>query len=266
MDLSFITIILGTVVGFVLALTGAGGGMLSIPLLVYGLHLSVQQAAPVGLMAVGFAAALGSITGLRKGIVRYRAAVLMGISGMLAAPVGVFSAQRIPNQPLLILFACILLLISFRSFRSKQISRNEQDVACSLNADNQRFHWTMRCARAIAGTGFISGYLSGLVGVGGGFIIIPSLIRHSHLDIRSIQATSLAVITLVSISGVSSAALHGSLPWAVALPFTIGSTFGLLGGLQIAKRLNHATIQLLFAWLVLFVAVSMLLKGSGLVL
>ncbi|MBY0569749.1 MAG: sulfite exporter TauE/SafE family protein, partial [Burkholderiaceae bacterium] len=65
---------------------------------------------------------------------------------------------------------------------------------------------------------------------------------------------------------VSSAALHGSLPWAVALPFTIGSTFGLLGGLQIAKRLNQATIQLLFAWLVLFVAVSMLLKGSGLVL
>jgi uncharacterized membrane protein YfcA len=90
MDLSFITIILGTVVGFVLALTGAGGGMLSIPLLVYGLHLSVQQAAPVGLMAVGFAAALGSITGLRKGIVRYRAAVLMGISGMLAAPSAFF--------------------------------------------------------------------------------------------------------------------------------------------------------------------------------
>jgi uncharacterized membrane protein YfcA len=104
----------------------------------------------------------------------------------------------------------------------------------------------MRCARAIAGTGFVSGYLSGLVGVGGGFIIIPSLIRHSHLDIR-IQATSLAVITLVSISGVSSAALHGSLPWAVALPFTIGSTLGLLGGMQISRRLNQATIQLLFA-------------------
>jgi uncharacterized membrane protein YfcA len=69
--------------------------MLSIPLLVYGLHLSVQQAAPVGLMAVGFAAALGSISGLRKGIVRYRAAILMGIAGMLAAPIGVFSAQHI---------------------------------------------------------------------------------------------------------------------------------------------------------------------------
>ncbi|WP_423681755.1 sulfite exporter TauE/SafE family protein [Undibacterium sp. WLHG33] len=264
MDLSFVTVILGSIVGLVLALTGAGGGMLSIPLLVYGLHLSVQQAAPVGLMAVGFAAALGSISGLRKGIVRYRAAILMGIAGMLAAPIGVFSAQHIPNQPLLLLFACILLLISFRSFRSKKISRNEEDVACSLNAENHRLHWTMRCARAIAGTGFVSGYLSGLVGVGGGFIIIPSLVRHSHLDIRSIQATSLAVITLVSISGVSSAALHGSLLWSVALPFTIGSTLGLLGGMQISRRLNQATIQLLFAWLVLLVAVSMLFKGSGL--
>jgi uncharacterized membrane protein YfcA len=97
--------LLGAFIGLVMVLTGAGGGVLAIPLLVFGLHLPVQQAAPVGLVAVGLAAALGTGLGLSQGIVRYRAAGLIGLAGMCVAPVGVAAAQRLPNQPLLAAFA-----------------------------------------------------------------------------------------------------------------------------------------------------------------
>jgi uncharacterized protein len=108
---------LGVIVGLVLALTGAGGGVIAIPLLVFGLHLPAQQAAPVGLLAVGLAAALGAALGLSQGIVRYRAAGLIGLAGMSAAPLGVIAAQHLPNRPLLAAFAVVLIYTAFRMLR-----------------------------------------------------------------------------------------------------------------------------------------------------
>ncbi len=95
---------LGTVVGLILALAGAGGGILAVPLLVFGLHLTIMQAAPVGLIAVGAASAFGAVLGLRESLVRYRAAALIGITGLLLAPLGVRLARLIPNQPLMVAF------------------------------------------------------------------------------------------------------------------------------------------------------------------
>ena len=80
---------LGAVVGAILALTGAGGGILAVPLLVFALHLTVSEAAPVGLIAVGSASAFAAVLGLRQGVVRYRAALVMGVVGMVLAPLGV---------------------------------------------------------------------------------------------------------------------------------------------------------------------------------
>ena len=130
---------LGAVVGLILALTGAGGGILAVPLLVFGLHLSIMQAAPVGLIAVGSAAAIGAVLGLREGLVRYRAAALIGITGMLLAPLGVRLARLIPNQPLMVAFSIVLAGVAWRMFRQAQggqASRAEQAPAqmpCVLN-------------------------------------------------------------------------------------------------------------------------------------
>ena len=77
---------MGGAVGVVLALPGAGGGILAVPLLVFGLHLQMAQAAPVGLLAVGLAASIGALLGLRERAVRYRAALMIGLTGMLFAP------------------------------------------------------------------------------------------------------------------------------------------------------------------------------------
>ena len=108
---------LGALVGLLLALTGAGGGILAVPLLVFALHLGVAEAAPIGLLAVGVAAAMSAALGLRDGIVRYRAAILMGGLAMVLAPLGVAAAQRVPNAPLTIAFAAVLALSAWRMWQ-----------------------------------------------------------------------------------------------------------------------------------------------------
>ncbi|EGH33648.1 hypothetical protein PSYJA_33945, partial [Pseudomonas syringae pv. japonica str. M301072] len=107
---------LGTVIGMVLALTGAGGGILAVPLLVFGLGLSIVEAAPVGLLAVGLAAGIGAVLGLRQGIVRYRAAGYIASIGVLMAPLGLWLAHRLPNTPLALVFSVVLLYACGRMF------------------------------------------------------------------------------------------------------------------------------------------------------
>lgn len=255
---------LGALIGLVLALTGAGGGVLAIPLLVFGLHLPVQQAAPVGLVAVGLASALGAALGLRQGQVRYRAAGLIGAVGMALAPLGVLLAGYLPNRPLLGAFALVLVYSAWRMLKQKTPQALEPPaVPCQVSATDQRLTWTRPCVRPLAGTGLISGLMSGLLGVGGGFVIIPALTRYTDLDPRSIQLTSLAVIALVSVSGVTAAALQGSLPWQIAQPFALGAVVALLLGRQVAGRLNAARLQQSFAWFTLMVALLMLARAFG---
>lgn len=212
MDPSLLGLALGAVIGLILALAGAGGGILAVPLLVFGLHLSIMQAAPVGLIAVGAASAFGAVLGLREGLVRYRAAALIGLTGMLLAPLGVRLAQVIPNAPLMVAFALVLAVVAWRMFDQARRGANAGSVAqrsqmpCVLDPDEGRLVWTLPCAWALAATGAMSGLLSGLLGVGGGFVIVPSLSRYTNIATRSIFATSLAVIALVSIGGVGAAA------------------------------------------------------------
>ncbi len=254
-----LAIALGSLIGIVMALTGAGGGVLAIPLLVFGLHLSVQQAAPVGLVAVGLAALIGAVLGLRQRIVRYRAAALIGSVGMLMAPLGVMLARWLPNRPLLVAFALVLMYAAWRMLhRVEPTPASSQTVLCRVNEVDHRLTWTLPCARALAGSGLIAGLLSGLLGVGGGFVIVPALRRHTDLEFRSIQATSLAVIALVSSSGVAAAALHGPVLWAVALPFASGAVLALLAGRQLANKMDSTRLQQFFAWFCLLVALLML--------
>jgi uncharacterized membrane protein YfcA len=231
---------------------------------VFALHLPVQQAAPVGLLAVGVASLLGAVLGLRQGIVRYRAALLIGGAGMLIAPLGVFMAQWLPNRPLLTVFAFLLVYIAWRTLtRSSTELQCRGATPCHVKDSGKRLDWTLPCVRALSLTGLVSGLLSGLLGVGGGFVIIPALTRYTDLDIRSIQATSLAVIALVSVSAIAASALHGSIPWAIALPFTAGAVLALLTGRLFASKLDAQVLQRVFAWLVLSVAVLMLAKAWG---
>lgn len=265
MDTTPLAALLGTLVGLIQALSGAGGGILAVPLLVFGLHLPMQQAAPAGLMAAGLAAAVGAALGLREGIVRYRAAALIGVSGMLLAPLGVWLAQRIPNRPLLAAFGLVLAYTSWRMFRQAHQGPGAPlhgKPPCVINPEVGRLAWTLACARVLAASGMLSGVLSGLLGVGGGFVIVPVLTRYTDLGPRSVVATSLAVIALVSVGGVTAAAMNGRLEWQVALPFSAGAVVALLIGRLWARRLAGARLQQAFA--AVSAVVSALVLGRAL--
>jgi len=264
---------LGALVGLLLALTGAGGGILAVPLLVFALHLGLAEAAPIGLLAVGLAAAMSASLGLRDGIVRYRAATLMGGLAMALAPLGVAAAQRVPNTPLTIAFAAVLVLSAWRMWqRARHALRPRagagapaacEPLHCVLDARDGRLVWTRPCAQALAFTGALAGVLSGLLGVGGGFVIVPALTRYTELSARSIVATSLAVIALASIGGVGAAAWKGTIDWDIALPFAIGSVFASLLARMIAARVAGPRLQQGFALVSVGVAGLLLVRVLG---
>ncbi|MBT9487091.1 MAG: sulfite exporter TauE/SafE family protein [Rubrivivax sp.] len=253
---------LGAVVGAVLALTGAGGGAIAVPLLVFGAGLSMQAAAPVALVAVGLAAVLGAVIGLRAGRVRYRAAALIGVAGMLLAPGGVALAARMPQQPLLLMFAAFMAWTAWRMWRPAVAAPGAVPV-CRRPKGEHRLRWTRACAWALAGTGAVAGLLSGLLGVGGGFVIVPALLRRTNLDLHSIQATSLAVIALVTAGGIVAAAWQGQLQAGSAGPFALGAAAGLLLGRQFAGRLAPDALRRGFAVVTGLVATLMVWRVVG---
>lgn len=260
---------LGAIIGAVLALTGAGGGILAVPLLVFGLGLNMVEAAPVGLLAVGLAASVGALLGLRQGLVRYRAALFIALIGICATPFGLMLAHRLPNAPLALVFAAVLIHACLRIWRkAARELRGEPPcgerliMPCVLNPLQGRLRWTLPCARALAVTGGVAGLLSGLLGVGGGFVIIPALSRYTNLEMKSIVATSLAVIALVACGSVVSASVAGVMHWQVGAPFAVGAVTGLLLARPLAGKLAGPRLQQVFA--VVGIGAALLLASKGL--
>lgn len=258
----------GAIVGLILAISGAGGGTIAVPLLVFGFALPMQAAAPIGLLAVGLAATLGTVLGLKQGWVRYRAALLIGAFGAACAPLGLWLSHQLPNAPLLFGFAVIMAWTGTQMLKSplhgeQAAQKPTPTQPCQTDSNTARIQWTRPCAKALALTGAVSGLLSGLFGVGGGFVIVPVLNRFSNLNREHIVPTSMAVISLLSLSGISSAALAGSIIWALALPFSCGAVCGLLIGYLLSPLLPTGTSQRSFALLSLLVAILMFFRALG---
>ena len=258
---------LGILVGVLMGLTGAGGGILSVPLLVFFLGLPIAEAAPIALCAVALASSVGAILGLRNKILRYKAAGFMALFGLALSPLGLWLAPQIPNAPLQILFSLILLYVAVRllSQARNQINgipeASRKPPPCLMNPAIGKLQWTLPCARALMFAGSIAGFLSGLLGVGGGFVIVPALKRYTDLPIKSIVATSLGVLAIITGGGAIFSAASGSLNILVAAPFSLAALGGLLIGLLLGKKLSGPHTQLIFSLFTLAIAVSLLIKG-----
>ncbi len=261
--------LLGVLVGVVLALTGAGGGIIAVPLLVFGLGLGVAQAGPVGLLSVGLSSFVGAALGLRARTLRYRAAAVMATGGLLLTPVGLWLAQRVPNRPLTVLFALVLSMVAVRVL--VLASRERRGIAaqrskappCQLDPAIGRLVWTAPCARALLLAGAVAGFLSGLLGVGGGFVIVPTLLAVTDLPMKAVVATSMGVLTIVSTGAVINAGLAGHVDWTVAWPFAAGALAGMLAGRLLANRAAGAQLQQGFAVLSLAIAAALLMKAAA---
>lgn len=259
---------LGILVGILMGLTGAGGGILSVPLLVFFLGLPIAEAAPIALCAVALASSIGAILGLRNKILRYKAAGFMAIFGLALSPLGLWVAPQIPNAPLQILFSLILLYVAIRLLSQARNElkgipeSNRKPPPCLMNPAIGKLQWTMPCARALTISGSLAGFLSGLLGVGGGFIIVPALKRYTDLPVKSIVATSLGVLAIVTGGGAIFSAASGNLNLIVAAPFSLAALVGLLLGQLLGKKMNGPNVQLIFAVFTLLIALSLLIKGA----
>lgn len=258
-----IALLLGIGVGLVLGLTGAGGSILAVPLLMLGLGWSLPQAAPVALIAVATAALFGTWAAWRHSYVRWRAALVMGALGLLTAPLGLSLAQRLPLDGLGALFALLLLVVAARLWRQARIAPGETRIVragvkgdelpargpvCRLNPLSGRLVWTRPCALVLALSGAVTGLLSGLLGVGGGFVIVPALRAATELSMQSAVATSLMAIAVISTGTLAIAALQGAaLPVAVAAPFAAGALGGMAAGRALAPRIAGPRLQQGFA-------------------
>lgn len=263
LDPSLTSAILGLFIGFLMALTGAGGAILSVPLLMFFLNLSMQQAAPIALLAVFLAAMFATILGLKQGIVRYKAAGLMAMMGVIAAPIGVSLAYK--TSPLLLqsLFVMVLLYIAWHVLSAKLIKEevcNQVAAPCEINPATSKLFWTASCTKRLILTGSLAGFLSGLLGVGGGFIVVPSMQKISNLEHQMIVATSLAMIALVSLVSVVTYAGHTQINWLIAVPFVAATFIGSLAGRSISSKISHQTKNLVFASVATVVASAMLVR------
>ncbi|WP_028222863.1 sulfite exporter TauE/SafE family protein [Paraburkholderia oxyphila] len=262
-----ISLLLGAMVGAILGLTGAGGGILAVPALVFGMGWPMQQATPVALVAVAGSAAVGAFEALRKRLVRYRAALFMAALGVPATAVGARLARALPQRLLLSLFACVMLFVALRILR-QTLRRNAPAQYASplcvahVNPATGRFDWSWPAALALAATGSLTGLMTGLLGVGGGFIIVPMMRKLTDVSMHGIVATSLMVIALVGSGGVLATAMHGTaFSFDVALWFSIATAAGMLGGRLMSHRMAAHHVQSGFAAILVCVALGMLARA-----
>lgn len=263
--------LLGSLVGIVLGLTGAGGSIFAVPLLVFGLGWSLAQATPVALLAVCASAAFGTLASWRSGLVARRAALVAGVAGSITSPLGVALAARLPQRALVVAFALVMCVVALRMLA--QARRRPADAAalrampdaqadagaavCSVDLATSRIRWTRPCAFALAFGGAFTGVLSGALGVGAGFVIVPTLRAVTELTMQACVATSLMTIAIVSAAAAAGhVAMHGAaaLPLAVAAPFVGGALVGMYASRRVAPRLPGSLLQQVFAALMIVAA------------
>ncbi|WP_271411244.1 sulfite exporter TauE/SafE family protein [Pseudomonas sp. Q1-7] len=256
----------GLGVGVALGLTG-GGGVLAVPALMLGLGYSLPEATPVALIAVGAAAMLGCLDGLRRGLVRYKAALLMALGGAICAPLGLQLARTLPVTALMLLFCAVLLLIAAR-MAGQALSAQAPGALpetlgrnCMINVATGRFRWNARCFISLSAIGGLSGLCSGLLGVGGGFLIVPGVRQFSNLGMHGIVATSLMVIALISATTVTGFLWTGGTLPSAAWVFIAAAGGGMLGGRLLSPRVPARHLQLGFALLAGLAALLLLSKA-----
>jgi uncharacterized protein len=263
---------IGVIVGLVLGLTGAGGSILAVPLLMAGMNWSVVEAAPVALIAVTAAAGFGAWRAWRQRIVRYRAATVMAVLGLICAPLGLAAARVLPLTAVTLAFALVLIVVAIRLWQQARRAPEETtvvraslhseplastDPVCKLSPHSGRLVWTRPCMAVMAVCGAATGLLSGLFGVGGGFVIVPALRAVTDLSMASAVATSLMAIALISGGTLSIALVQGfAPPMAQALAFAAAALVGMAAGRGLAPRVGGPRLQQGFAALMIAAALG----------
>lgn len=267
----WLSLIFGAVVGLSLGLTGGGGAIFAVPLLVYGLGVDAREAIAISLAAVGATSLVGFLHRWKLGQVELHTGLLFAVAGMVGAPFGTWIAGFLPETVLLLSFAGLMVLVAVRLWQQASHpvlpepacpSPDHVDgPTCQRDAAGVLI-LTSRCAILLLMVGVLTGVLSGLFGIGGGFVIVPALVLFSGMSIHRAVGTSLMVIALVSVSGVASQLWAGhAISPVITVLFVVGGIAGLFAGQQVGRRLSGAALQKIFVVAILAVAAFVIIRN-----
>jgi uncharacterized membrane protein YfcA len=277
-----LTLPFGVLIGMALGALGGGGSILALPVLVYAVGLGPRMAVTTSLVVVGVAAVGGLIGHWRAGHVRFGVGLWFGTAGVAGSVIGSRLGGRVDPKVLLATFAGLMLVVAWRMWAPTRLRSREPDRAAnrptrsltsvasaaqgtplppaSVPPDRMtapaagRFERPLALVVAVAVAGTSVGFLTGFFGIGGGFIIVPSLVLILGFDMPAAAGTSLVVIAVNSgIALVNRVATTG-VDWRVALPFTLAALIGAVAGQHLARRLPSRTLTRWFAALLVGVA------------
>ncbi|MFJ8817527.1 sulfite exporter TauE/SafE family protein [Amycolatopsis thermoflava] len=239
----------GLLIGVALGALGAGGSILAVPALVYLAGQPLTAAVPTALMVVGLSSAAAVAPRLRAGVVRWRVALVFGAAGVPAAFGGAALGRSLSPRLLMLGFAVLMAVVAVRMFRD----RAGAGGACRTTSGG--VNWRT-CLPSAVGTGAVVGMLTGLFGVGGGFLIVPALTLLLGLDAAAAVATSLVVIVINSAAGLVA---HAGAPvdWGVTAVFALTAAIAAVAGGRLTRRLPAKLVRRAFAVVVLLVAAGL---------
>jgi uncharacterized membrane protein YfcA len=244
----------GGLIGFSLGALGAGGSILTVPILVYAMGVPVQGATSTSLAIVGLNAATGAIDYLRRGRSLPKTGIAFGTSGMLGAFAGVWLNHQLRGELIMVLFALLMLAAAVSMLRRPA-------VGASGTSFDDRYLIAGWVRLVLVGLGV--GFLTGFFGVGGGFLIVPALVVMLGLPMHLAVGTSLLVIALNALWGLIGNLRFGTLDWPLTLLFAIGGVGGVLAGGKLAGRLPDRSLRVAFALLIVGVAVYTFGRSFG---
>ncbi|WP_338887300.1 sulfite exporter TauE/SafE family protein [Rhodococcus sovatensis] len=244
----------GAVIGVLLGLLGGGGSILAVPVLVFALEMGMEQAIPISLIVVGAASAMGAIPKLRAKQVEWRLAGVFAATGIPATFAGSAVGLLLPESVLLAGFAAVMIAAGARTLAD----RGSTGTACSTAGSG--INWR-RCAPRAIPAGLAVGFMTGLFGVGGGFLIIPVLVLMLGIEMSVAVGTSLVIIVANSAAGLVSHLSGTSVDWAITAAFAGTAIVGSVLAGHFGTRVNTARLQHWFAYLVFAVAAYVLVDA-----
>jgi uncharacterized membrane protein YfcA len=243
MEQTTLTLLFGALVGLCLGLVGGGGSILTVPILVYALGEGVHRATGTALAIVGANALIGAWEHGRAGRVRWPVALVFGGAGILGAFGGSWLNHLAPARLVLVGFA-VLLLAAAATMARMRLRDRPAGVA----------HLSPRVVQ----TGFGVGVLTGFFGVGGGFLIVPTLVLVLGLPMREAVGTSLLVIAINSAAALAGHLRFGGIDPGVTLLFIVGGAAGSILGSRLAGQIDERRLRQGFAALIVLVAAYIL--------
>ncbi len=256
---------LGFLIGLSLGALGGGGSILAVPALVYAAGQDPKAATATSLLLVGSAALVGMTAHHRAGRVRVRIGVLFGLAGIPGSIAGTALNRQLDPDMLLLGFSVLILVAAWRmavgcptctEVGAEKAEALEAEAAGALpGAVAVRRDIGVRAAFEVVAAGIAVGFLAGLFGVGGGFVIVPTLVLVLGLSMPEAIGTSLLVIAINSAVGLVLRLGQDTIEWRVAVPFTVAAILGVLTGKRLHDRLDPEKSLHWFAALLVVVAV-----------